>query len=38
MHFLLSSKSVLYVFTTPIHEDGENATVEQIRRRNKWAQ
>ncbi|GJW83797.1 zinc finger, CCHC-type containing protein [Tanacetum coccineum] len=35
MHFLLSSMSVVYVLTTPIPEDGENATMEQIRRRNK---
>nr|GEY91798.1 zinc finger, CCHC-type [Tanacetum cinerariifolium] len=36
MHFLLSSMSVVYVLTTPILEDGENATIEQIRKRNKW--
>ncbi|GJR85998.1 hypothetical protein Tco_0210009 [Tanacetum coccineum] len=36
MHFLLSSMSVVYVLTTPIHEDEENATMEQIRKRNKW--
>ncbi|GJU04596.1 hypothetical protein Tco_1121026 [Tanacetum coccineum] len=36
MHFLLSSMSVVYVLTTPIPEDGENATVEQIRKRAKW--
>ncbi|GJW77810.1 hypothetical protein Tco_0139492 [Tanacetum coccineum] len=36
MHFLLSSMSVVYVLTTPIPEDGENSTMEQIRRRNKW--
>ncbi|GKF07376.1 hypothetical protein Tco_0041600, partial [Tanacetum coccineum] len=36
MHFLLSSMNVVYVLTTPILEDGENATMEQIRRRNKW--
>ncbi|GJZ08142.1 hypothetical protein Tco_0542425 [Tanacetum coccineum] len=35
-HFLLSSMSVVYVLTTPILEDGENATMEQIRKRNKW--
>ncbi|GKD01073.1 hypothetical protein Tco_1171347 [Tanacetum coccineum] len=35
MHFLLSSMSVVYVLTTPILEDGENATMEQIRKRNK---
>ncbi|GJV41156.1 zinc finger, CCHC-type containing protein [Tanacetum coccineum] len=28
--------SVVYVLTTPIPEDGENATVDQIKRRNKW--
>ncbi|GKC52861.1 zinc finger, CCHC-type containing protein, partial [Tanacetum coccineum] len=36
MHFLLSSMSVLYMLNTPILEDGENATVEQIRKRAKW--
>ncbi|GJX02653.1 zinc finger, CCHC-type containing protein [Tanacetum coccineum] len=37
MHFLLSSMSVVYVLTTPIPEDGgDDATVEQIRKRAKW--
>ncbi|GJR04311.1 zinc finger, CCHC-type containing protein [Tanacetum coccineum] len=37
MHVLLSSMSVVYVLTTPIPEDGgDDATVEQIRKRNKW--
>ncbi|GKF59844.1 hypothetical protein Tco_0176630 [Tanacetum coccineum] len=37
MHFLLSSMSVVYVLTTLIPEDGGNdATVEPIRKRNKW--
>ncbi|GKC97334.1 zinc finger, CCHC-type containing protein [Tanacetum coccineum] len=36
MRFLLFSMSVVYVLTTPIPEDSENATVDQIRRRNKW--
>nr|GEW50650.1 hypothetical protein [Tanacetum cinerariifolium] len=35
IHFLLSNMSVVYVLTTPIPEDGKNATVDQIRRRNK---
>nr|GEX13657.1 zinc finger, CCHC-type [Tanacetum cinerariifolium] len=36
MHFLLSSMSVVYVLTTLISEDGgDDATVEQIRKRNK---
>ncbi|GKA04242.1 zinc finger, CCHC-type containing protein [Tanacetum coccineum] len=35
MHLLLSSMNVMYVLTTLIPEDGENATIEQIRRRNK---
>ncbi|GKD10644.1 hypothetical protein Tco_1190329 [Tanacetum coccineum] len=36
MHFLLSSMSVVYVLTTSIPEDGGNdATVEQIRKRAK---
>ncbi|GKB57988.1 zinc finger, CCHC-type containing protein [Tanacetum coccineum] len=33
MHFLLSSMSVVYVLTTHIPEDGENATMEQIRKK-----
>ncbi|GKC77502.1 hypothetical protein Tco_1128276 [Tanacetum coccineum] len=37
IHFLLCSMSVVYVLTTPILEDGgDDATVEQIWRRNKW--
>ncbi|GJT38597.1 hypothetical protein Tco_0938462 [Tanacetum coccineum] len=36
MNFLLSSMSVVYVLTTPILEDGKYATMDQIRRRNKW--
>ncbi|GKD76706.1 hypothetical protein Tco_1339327, partial [Tanacetum coccineum] len=36
MHFLLSSMSVLYVLTTPIPDDGDDATVDQLRKRNKW--
>ncbi|GJR35698.1 hypothetical protein Tco_1211382 [Tanacetum coccineum] len=36
MHFLLSNMSAEYVLTTPIPDDGENATVEQIRLRAKW--
>ncbi|GJT98841.1 hypothetical protein Tco_1094359 [Tanacetum coccineum] len=28
--------SMVYVLTTPTPEKGENATVDQIRRRNKW--
>ncbi|GJX56086.1 hypothetical protein Tco_0285983, partial [Tanacetum coccineum] len=37
MHFLLSSMSVVYVLTTPMHEDGgDDATVEQIKKRDKW--
>ncbi|GKA76475.1 hypothetical protein Tco_0782936 [Tanacetum coccineum] len=37
MHFLLSSISVVYVLTTPIPEDdGDDLTVEQVRKRNKW--
>ncbi|GJY99905.1 zinc finger, CCHC-type containing protein [Tanacetum coccineum] len=35
-HFLLSRMSVVYVLTTPIPEDGENAIMELIRKRNKW--
>nr|GEX42909.1 ribonuclease H-like domain-containing protein [Tanacetum cinerariifolium] len=36
MHFHLSTMSVVYVITTPMPEDGENATVEQIRKMSKW--
>ncbi|GJU63595.1 hypothetical protein Tco_1245430 [Tanacetum coccineum] len=37
MHFLPSIMSVMYVLTTPIPEDGgDDATVEQIRKRVKW--
>ncbi|GKA82241.1 zinc finger, CCHC-type containing protein [Tanacetum coccineum] len=37
MHFLLSSMSVVYVFNTLIPEDdGDDATVEQIRKGAKW--
>ncbi|GKC62377.1 zinc finger, CCHC-type containing protein [Tanacetum coccineum] len=37
MHFLLSRMSMVYVLTTPIPEDGgDDATVEQIRKRAKW--
>ncbi|GJW21007.1 hypothetical protein Tco_0031629 [Tanacetum coccineum] len=36
MHFLLPSMSVVYVLTTFIPEDGENAIMEQIRKRNKF--
>ncbi|GKC92808.1 hypothetical protein Tco_1158250 [Tanacetum coccineum] len=35
MHFLLSSMSVVYVLTTPIPEDGDDATVEKLRNRAK---
>ncbi|GKE47954.1 hypothetical protein Tco_1479212 [Tanacetum coccineum] len=36
MHLLLSSMSVVYVLTTPIPEDGgDDATVEQLRKRTK---
>ncbi|GKA28664.1 hypothetical protein Tco_0714909 [Tanacetum coccineum] len=33
MHFLLSSMSVVYVLTTSIPDDGDDATVDQIRKR-----
>ncbi|GJW82907.1 zinc finger, CCHC-type containing protein [Tanacetum coccineum] len=35
MHFFLSKMNVVYVLTTHDLEDGENATMEQIRKRNK---
>nr|GEW33662.1 ribonuclease H-like domain-containing protein [Tanacetum cinerariifolium] len=33
---VVAAMSVVYVFTTPIPKNGENATVEQIRKRAKW--
>nr|GEX13322.1 zinc finger, CCHC-type [Tanacetum cinerariifolium] len=37
MYFLLSSMSVVYVMTTPIPEyGGDDATIDQIRKRAKW--
>nr|GFB32941.1 zinc finger, CCHC-type [Tanacetum cinerariifolium] len=36
MHFLLSSMSVVYVLTTLIPDDGEDSTVDQLRKRAKW--
>nr|GFA54165.1 zinc finger, CCHC-type [Tanacetum cinerariifolium] len=36
MHFLLSSMSAVYVLTTPILDDGDDATVDQLRKRAKW--
>ncbi|GJZ05052.1 zinc finger, CCHC-type containing protein [Tanacetum coccineum] len=33
---MVAAMSVVYVLATPIPKDGENATVDQIRRRNKW--
>ncbi|GJU37252.1 zinc finger, CCHC-type containing protein [Tanacetum coccineum] len=33
MHFLLSNMSVVYVLTTPIPDDGDDATMEQLRKR-----
>nr|GEW89605.1 zinc finger, CCHC-type [Tanacetum cinerariifolium] len=36
MHFLHSTMSVVYVLTTLMPEDGENATVKQIKKRSKW--
>ncbi|GJU69897.1 hypothetical protein Tco_1256156 [Tanacetum coccineum] len=37
MHFLLSSMNMVYVLTTPMPEDGgDDATMEQIRKRAKW--
>nr|GEV36037.1 zinc finger, CCHC-type [Tanacetum cinerariifolium] len=36
IHFLLSSMSVVYVMTTHILDDGNNAIVDQIRKKAKW--
>ncbi|GJX34128.1 zinc finger, CCHC-type containing protein [Tanacetum coccineum] len=35
MHFLLFSMSVVYVLNTPIPDDGDDATVDQLRKRAK---
>nr|GEW52214.1 zinc finger, CCHC-type [Tanacetum cinerariifolium] len=35
MHFLFFSVSVVYMLTTPIPDDGDDATVDQLRRRAK---
>ncbi|GKC47244.1 zinc finger, CCHC-type containing protein [Tanacetum coccineum] len=35
-HFSLSSVSMVYVLTTPIPNDGDDATVDQLRKRAKW--
>nr|XP_043623130.1 uncharacterized protein LOC122594907 [Erigeron canadensis] len=36
MHFLLTTMKVVYVLSTPCPEDGDDATVDQIRKRSKW--
>ncbi|GJW74894.1 hypothetical protein Tco_0134264 [Tanacetum coccineum] len=36
IHFLLSSMSVVYVLTNLIPKDGQDATVEQLRKKAKW--
>ncbi|GJS86130.1 zinc finger, CCHC-type containing protein [Tanacetum coccineum] len=36
MHFLLSNMSVVYMLTTHIPGDGDDATVEQLRKRANW--
>ncbi|GKA92357.1 zinc finger, CCHC-type containing protein [Tanacetum coccineum] len=36
MHFLLSSMSMVYLLTTLIPDDGDDATVEQLRKWAKW--
>nr|GEU49975.1 zinc finger, CCHC-type [Tanacetum cinerariifolium] len=36
MHFLLSIMSVVHVLTTHILDDGDDAIVDQIRKRAKW--
>nr|GEW96148.1 hypothetical protein [Tanacetum cinerariifolium] len=36
MHFLLSSMSLVYVLTTPIPDDGDDGTVDQLMKRAKW--
>nr|GEY59230.1 zinc finger, CCHC-type [Tanacetum cinerariifolium] len=36
MYFLLSNMSVVYVLTIIPEDSGDDATVEQIRKRAKW--
>ncbi|GKC06311.1 hypothetical protein Tco_0997921 [Tanacetum coccineum] len=36
MHFLLSTMSVVYILSTTIPIDGDDATMKQIRKRSKW--
>ncbi|GKA09230.1 hypothetical protein Tco_0688561 [Tanacetum coccineum] len=36
MQFLLSSMSVVYVLSKPVPDDGDDATMEQIRKKSKW--
>ncbi|GJX37897.1 hypothetical protein Tco_0251200 [Tanacetum coccineum] len=36
MKFLLSTMSLVYVLTTPMPKNKENASMEQIRKRRKW--
>ncbi|GKE61219.1 hypothetical protein Tco_1511586 [Tanacetum coccineum] len=36
MHFLLSSMSVVYVLTTPMPDDADDATVDQLKKKAKW--
>ncbi|GKC85573.1 zinc finger, CCHC-type containing protein [Tanacetum coccineum] len=36
IHFLLSTINVVYVLATSIPEDGDNATLDQIRKKSKW--
>nr|GEX05847.1 hypothetical protein [Tanacetum cinerariifolium] len=36
MHFLLSSMSAVYVLTNSIPDDGDDATMDQIRKRANW--
>nr|GEU79279.1 zinc finger, CCHC-type [Tanacetum cinerariifolium] len=36
MHFFLTRISVVYVLSIPIHNDSDEATVEEIRKKRKW--
>ncbi|GJT17168.1 hypothetical protein Tco_0875874 [Tanacetum coccineum] len=36
MHFFLLSINVVYVLSTPILNNGDDVTMEQMRKRSKW--
>ena len=36
MHFFLTNMSVVYVLSIPTQDDGDDATVDWMRKRHKW--